>query len=113
MMKRLLLFCTVFSILMSSSLLRAQKDAASLEGRVSDTSGAVIPKATVTVTNTDTNLAYHAQSDASGGWAISPVRIGTYRVQITAPGSRLLLRDLSHWTCNSASEWMWRSNLAR
>ena len=86
MMKRLLLFCTVVSMLTGSSLLRAQKDAASLEGRVSDTSGAVIPKASVTVTNIDTNLAYHAQSDANGGWAISPVKIGTYRVLITAPG---------------------------
>ena len=85
-MKRLLLFCTVLSMLTGPSLLRAQKDAASLEGRVSDTSGAVIPKATVTVTNIDTNLAYHAQSDANGGWAISPVKIGTYRVLITAPG---------------------------
>jgi hypothetical protein len=86
MVKRLLLLCTVLSIPMSSVLLRAQKDAASLEGRVSDTSGAVIPKAIVTVTNIDTNLAYHAESDANGGWAISPVRIGTYRVLITAPG---------------------------
>jgi outer membrane receptor protein involved in Fe transport len=85
-MKRLLPFCILLPILMSPSLLKAQKDAASLEGRVSDTSGAVIPKATVTVTNVDTNVAYHAQSDSNGGWAISPVRIGTYRILITAPG---------------------------
>jgi hypothetical protein len=36
--------------------------------------------------NVDTNFTYHAQSDASGDWVISPVRIGTYKVTISASG---------------------------
>jgi hypothetical protein len=64
----------------------AQRDAASLEGRVVDLSGAVVAGAVVTATNDATNFHYQAQSDASGGWVISPVRIGTYKVTIAAQG---------------------------
>ena len=70
--------------LLTSAPLFAQRDAASLEGRVVDTSGAIIPHAMVTATEASTNFTYHATSDASGAWTISPVRIGTYRVSITA-----------------------------
>ena len=64
----------------------AQKDAASLEGRVVDARGAVVAQASVTVINLDTSLTYRAESNSSGEWAISPVRIGSYRVQISAKG---------------------------
>jgi hypothetical protein len=33
-----------------------------------------------------TNFQYQAHSDAAGAWVISPVRIGTYKVSITAQG---------------------------
>ncbi len=73
-------------LVMSCGPLFAQRDAASLEGRVVDTSGAIIPHAAVTATETSTNFTYRATSDASGAWTISPVRIGTYRVSVSAPG---------------------------
>ena len=40
----------------------------------------------VTAINVDTSLTYRAESNSSGEWAISPVRIGSYRIQITAKG---------------------------
>jgi len=64
----------------------AQRDAASLEGRVVDLSGAIVPGAQVNAINTATNFSYKTQSDASGSWVISPVRIGTYKVSIVAQG---------------------------
>ncbi len=64
----------------------AQRDAASLEGRVVDSSGAVVPNAAVKAVNTATNFEYQTQSDASGAWVLSPVRIGTYRITIAAKG---------------------------
>lgn len=66
--------------------LAAQRDAASLEGRVVDSSGAVIANASVVAVNTDTNFSYRAQSDTTGTWSISPVRIGTYKITISAVG---------------------------
>jgi hypothetical protein len=66
--------------------LAAQRDAASLEGRVVDSSGAVIANASVVAVNTDTNFSYRVQSDTTGAWSISPVRIGTYKITISAAG---------------------------
>ena len=66
--------------------LTAQRDAASLEGRVVDSSGAVIANASVVAVNTDTNFSYRVQSDTTGTWSISPVRIGTYKITISAGG---------------------------
>lgn len=68
------------------SPLFAQRDAASLEGRVIDSSGATIPNASVAAVNAATNFTYRVQSDATGSWIISPVRIGTYKITISAPG---------------------------
>jgi hypothetical protein len=66
--------------------LAAQRDAASLEGHVVDSSGATVANASVAAVNTATNFTYHVQSDESGAWIISPVRIGTYKITISAPG---------------------------
>ncbi len=77
--------CLAF-LLAFSFPLAAQRDAASLEGRVVDSSGAMVPNASVAAVNTATNFTYHVQSDASGAWSISPVRIGTYKITISASG---------------------------
>jgi hypothetical protein len=73
-------------LIAASYPLAAQRDAASIEGRIVDMSGATIANASVAAVNVDTNFTYHAQSDASGDWVISPVRIGTYKVTISASG---------------------------
>jgi hypothetical protein len=77
-----------FLALLAASVcpLSAQRDAASLEGLVVDTSGAVVPNAQILAVNSATNLTYRARSDQSGAWAISPVRIGTYTLTISAQG---------------------------
>jgi len=71
---------------MASYPLAAQRDTATLEGRVVDATGATVANAAVTATNLSTSFRYRAQSDSSGAWAISPVRIGTYQVSISASG---------------------------
>ena len=77
--------CLVLLVLASYPLV-AQRDAATLEGRVADVTGATIANASIAAVNVSTNFVYHAQSDASGAWIISPVRIGIYQVTISASG---------------------------
>ncbi|WP_446744366.1 carboxypeptidase regulatory-like domain-containing protein [Silvibacterium acidisoli] len=77
--------CTLLFLLIPAAAF-AQKDTASLTGQVTDASGATLPGAKIDAVNTETNLTYHADSNSSGEWTISPVRIGTYKVTITAPG---------------------------
>ena len=53
---------------------------------VQDATGAVIPGAKVTLLNTDQGLSQVANTDSSGLYKFSPVRIGNYSVSATAPG---------------------------
>ncbi|TCK75851.1 carboxypeptidase family protein [Acidipila rosea] len=80
------LYPLLLLLIIASRPLFAQRDAASLEGRVVDISGATVANATITAVDTSTNFSYHAVSDSSGAWTISPVRIGTYRITISAQG---------------------------
>jgi hypothetical protein len=79
------------AFLVVSSPLLAQRDAASLEGRIVDRSGATVANASILARNVSTNYTYQAQSDAAGEWIISPVRIGTYRITISATGFKQAL----------------------
>jgi hypothetical protein len=63
-----------------------QLDQGAVTGVVQDTSGAVVSKAALILINTDTGLQLQATSDASGIFTFSPVKIGSYKVQATAPG---------------------------
>src|ERR1700678_2349001 len=83
-------------LIAASYPLAAQRDAASIEGRIVDMSGATIANASVAAVNVDTNFTYHAQSDASGDWVISPVRIGTYKVTISASGFKQTVAGPHH-----------------
>ena len=73
-------------VMLSPTLLLAQKDTASITGQVLDIAGAAVPTATVDAVNLETNYTYHAKVSGTGEWTISPVRIGTYRVDVTASG---------------------------
>ena len=68
------------------SFAHAQKDTASITGQVTDSTGAVVAGATVEAVNVETNYMYRAISNQTGDWTISPVRIGKYRVSVTANG---------------------------
>ena len=71
--------------LLAASLVYAQTTT-TVYGTVSDKSGAVVPGAQVTATNTGTNLARTAQTNAEGQYRFEFMPIGSYTVQVTAPG---------------------------
>jgi hypothetical protein len=58
----------------------------SVSGTVQDSSGAVVPNATVTVVSEGTNLTRSAVSSESGAYFISNVPIGFYELSATAAG---------------------------
>src|ERR1700733_2199344 len=63
-----------------------QVDEGSVTGVVQDATGAVVPNAKVTLLNTDQGLTQTTNTDSSGVYTFSPVRIGNYTVSATAPG---------------------------
>src|SRR5438128_1393101 len=66
--------------------LYAQIDTGSIQGTITDQTGAVVPAAKVTLTNEGTNLAITTTSGADGGYIFTPVKIGTYSVTAEAQG---------------------------
>src|SRR6201999_4200917 len=59
---------------------------ASLRGTVTDQAGAVVPEATVTLTNTDTNATIVAKSDANGIYQFNALAPAHFRITAEHPG---------------------------
>lgn len=68
----------------------AQVDAGSILGTVSDQSGAVISGARLTLTNEGTGVSLATTTGSEGTYKFAPVKIGTYRLEITNPGFALV-----------------------
>ncbi len=69
----------------------AQFDTATVLGTVRDTSGAVVPDATVTLTHTATGLTTKRTTSASGDYEFPTVRVGTYVVTAEKAGFAVAL----------------------
>ena len=74
----------------------AQVDQGTIAGVVQDPSGAVVPKAKVTLTNSDTGLVMERSSNESGVYVFSPLKIGNYKVSATASGFQTTTREKVH-----------------
>lgn len=72
--------------LLVSSCLLAQTPTGTLQGTVSDQSGALISGATVKVTNTGTNETKEFQTDSAGRFVVLFLTPGTYTVSVEAKG---------------------------
>jgi outer membrane receptor protein involved in Fe transport len=79
--------CSVL-LLSSASYAAAQVERASLTGTVKDQSDAVVPGATVTATNTATNVPSATTSDAQGGYVIGALIPGEYVIDVELQGFR-------------------------
>src|SRR5437660_7478974 len=80
------LLVVVGGMVLSAGLLHAQVDTGSIIGTVRDTSGAVVSGAKVTLTNEGTGAALSTTTTPDGVYKFSPVRIGSYKLEATAPG---------------------------
>ncbi len=87
----LALFCALASLYS----VHAQTDAARIQGSVTDTSGAAIPGATVTVTNRDTNALITVTSDGSGNFAVPALPRGNYEARVTDTGFSAQVQDFT------------------
>ncbi len=79
------LLAVVFLLVPSSSLI-AQSDAGRITGTVSDITGAAIPGATITVTNTGTNATQTVSSGGNGDFTVSALPNGNYHITVSKQG---------------------------
>jgi len=64
----------------------AQRSSAAINGTVKDTTGAVIPQASITLTNTQTNVTLTATTNATGEYVIQDILPGSYVIKAYKEG---------------------------
>src|SRR5690242_9971103 len=66
--------------------LHAQVDTGTIVGTITDPSGAVVSGAKVTLTNLGTNATLSTTAGSDGNYTFTPVRVGSYKIDVSAPG---------------------------
>ena len=80
----------VFLLLAAAASLQAQATFGSITGTVTDSAGAVVPRASIQVINQETGLAKPAVSDGLGNYEVTHLNPGMYSVTAQAPGFKKL-----------------------
>jgi hypothetical protein len=79
----LMAFCLMA---ISWTTLHAQSGNARVTGTVTDTTGAAVPGATITLTDTDTNAVSKVTSSGNGDFTLNALPIGNYRAKVEMKG---------------------------
>src|SRR5262245_66187361 len=64
----------------------AQEVRATVGGKVTDSQGASVPAATISLTSDDTNVKQTTQTNEAGNWSIKFLLPGKYRFSVTMNG---------------------------
>ena len=83
---RLIAACAVFSALCFSTNSQGQAVYGSINGTVTDNTGAVVPNATITVTDVSKATSITVKSNASGEYLAEHLIPDTYNVKVEAQG---------------------------
>jgi hypothetical protein len=84
--RTLFLFCAIALLLKASLLLNAQAVNGTLLGTVTDSTGATVANAKVTVTETATSALHQSATNESGNYTFPDLPPGTYSVSVEANG---------------------------
>ncbi len=79
----------------TTRICRAQSDTGRLQGTVTDAQGAVVPGASVIVTNTGTGYETSLTTDESGLYTVSALRPGKYHLEIKKQGFNTATADFT------------------
>ncbi len=82
-----------FCVLATTISVYGQAGTASISGRVTDASGAVIAGVPVTIKNTGTTFVQTVNTDPQGRYSVPDLPIGTYQVQASKTGFQTVVRS--------------------
>ena len=86
-------FVTLIALGLSMATVGAQELTATLFGRVTDPTGAVVPGVEVVVKNMDTGFSRSVRTDAEGNYVATYLPIGRYQLTVEAPGFKRFVRE--------------------
>jgi hypothetical protein len=78
-------------VFIACPLMQAQSTAGQINGTVTDSSGGIIANASVTLTNINTGVAVHTNTNRSGFYAFPNVQPGTFSMTFTAPNFKTVV----------------------
>jgi hypothetical protein len=84
---------TLLLVLLLASPLLAQQETATITGEVKDASGAVVPKATLTITNVETNLSLKSETNDQGIYFVPSLKPGPYSLTVEKAGFKKAVRS--------------------
>jgi hypothetical protein len=97
-MRKTIIQVTCVFVLSAIAVLWAQNGNGTLSGKVLNSEGTPIPNATVTVTNTGTNMSQKVLTGPHGSFSISGLAPGTYRIDVDAVGFKRTSQQDVHVT---------------
>jgi hypothetical protein len=83
----------VLAALLLASAAHAAEVTASLLGTVRDASGAVVPGASISLTNTQTNVTQKVQTGTDGEYSFTLIPVGQYRLTVERTGFRKYVQE--------------------
>ena len=92
-LRRLGVWAAVLFAVSAGAAFGQATNAGDISGTVTDTSGAAIPGATVTVTNIDTGVSHTYTTNAAGVYDTSSIVAGNYKVTFSKDGFTTLVRS--------------------
>src|SRR5277367_1867717 len=93
---------SLFAVLFLFSLAAIAGVGGRISGTVRDSSGAVVPKASVSITNADTGVRHVLTTDDNGAYTFLDVQVGRYNLEVSAAGFRPYQRTGITLDANSA-----------
>src|SRR5579872_1495194 len=78
---------------LASAALLCSQGTVTIYGTVTDPSGAAIAGAKVTITNSATDQSRETMSAPDGNYVVPDLRVGTYRLSVTAAGFKTFVQD--------------------
>ena len=87
-------YCALPSTVSDHGIAYAQNTNATIRGQVLDPTGALVPDATVTIVNKNTNVTvFSGKSDSAGAFVAPQVIPGTYKITVVATGLKDAIVD--------------------
>ena len=93
---RFLLLLTGVVLLWSAAASAQLAGKGEIKGQITDTSGAVVPGATVTATSTTQGTKFTRTTSNAGEFDLSPLDAGIYTVTVTGKGFQTLTQENVH-----------------
>ncbi len=86
--------CAAVIALLVTAVLVAQTGTGNIQGTIRDSSGAVVPRAKVSIVHTSTERKYTTTTNEVGFYVFPSVQRGPYQIQVEAPGMEIWKGDL-------------------